>query len=246
MHTEVDCEDEEQSITFRRFIGVVTAKPGLLRPLTDADSVKTAFDHAIDLGKGARARIVVANGYVFNSSTQVAKVDTQNERSVGLYVEFGEFDYLVSGDLIGRRTGGENAHVEEAVGRALLTISDTPKNDPLDVLQVNHHGGNNASDDKFLNLATPEFAIIPVGKNSYGHPDARALSRLANSPNMQTIFMTNTPEGSNPGPKELPANYKGKPVPIIISNAPIVILTNGVTYTIEAQNGDYKKEVPVD
>ena len=33
----------------------------------------------------------------------------------------------------------------------------------------------------FLNLIKPEYAIISVGKNSYGHPSQEAIDRLNNA-----------------------------------------------------------------
>lgn len=49
----------------------------------------------------------------------------------------------------------------------------------LDVLKVGHQGSKTSSSQKFLNIAKPEYSIIPVGKNNYGHPTEDVLSRLA-------------------------------------------------------------------
>jgi competence protein ComEC len=50
----------------------------------------------------------------------------------------------------------------------------------IDVLKVSHQGSKNSSTNFFLNSAKPEYAIIPVGKNKYGHPGQATLDRLAN------------------------------------------------------------------
>jgi len=48
-----------------------------------------------------------------------------------------------------------------------------------DVLKVGHHGSATSSTSAFLAKATPEYAIISVGKdNSYGHPTQEAMNRL--------------------------------------------------------------------
>lgn len=131
----------------------------------------------IDLGNGARMILYAANGFVRGRSSRVANVDTQNERSLSFLVQFGGFDYLISGDLIGRRAGAENAEVEFAVGQALH--ADGVK---IDVLHVNHHGADNTSETGFLNLIRPEIAIISAGNaNAHGHPNSNALRRLANA-----------------------------------------------------------------
>ncbi len=48
----------------------------------------------------------------------------------------------------------------------------------IDVLKVSHHGSKFSSDPLFLQAASPIFAMITVGKNSYGHPTKEALGRL--------------------------------------------------------------------
>ncbi len=49
----------------------------------------------------------------------------------------------------------------------------------VDVLKVAHHGSKYSSSAGFLSEASPKVAVIEVGRNSYGHPTAEALSRLA-------------------------------------------------------------------
>ncbi|MEK7559909.1 MAG: MBL fold metallo-hydrolase [Patescibacteria group bacterium] len=49
----------------------------------------------------------------------------------------------------------------------------------IDVLKVGHQGSKTSSSQKFLNFAKPENSVIPVGKNSYGHPNQDIISRLA-------------------------------------------------------------------
>ncbi|MCL2621963.1 MAG: MBL fold metallo-hydrolase [Firmicutes bacterium] len=58
------------------------------------------------------------------------------------------------------------------------------------ILQVGHHGSNTSTTQNFLNKINPSIAIIPVGKNSYGHPTANILSRLEAMGT--TIYRTDT------------------------------------------------------
>ena len=51
----------------------------------------------------------------------------------------------------------------------------------VDILQIAHHGSKYSSSENFLNLVKPEYAIISVGKNSYGHPSQEAIDRLNNA-----------------------------------------------------------------
>lgn len=128
----------------------------------------------IELGNGAEAIALAANGFVKDASSPVPNVNTENERSLSFLIRFNQFDYLISGDLIGRESGSEDAESEKAVGK---WIAD--KAIVVDVLHVNHHGGNNASESTFLELIKPGVAIISAGNgNSHHHPNKYVLKRL--------------------------------------------------------------------
>lgn len=60
----------------------------------------------------------------------------------------------------------------------------------IDILKVGHQGSKTSSSKKFLDIAKPEYSIIPVGKNNYGHPTQEVLSRLASIGSQ--IFRTDT------------------------------------------------------
>ena len=75
--------------------------------------------------------------------------------------------------------------------KKILLMSDAEKNlekrlvaegrvGDVDVLKTGHHGSKTSSNDFFLRVTKPEYAIISSGaRNRYGHPAPEVLSRLA-------------------------------------------------------------------
>lgn len=85
-----------------------------------------------------------------------------NEASIVLKMIFGKYTYLFTGDTT------------EQVEKTILT-----ENINIDILKVAHHGSKYSSSEEFLNIATPEYAIISAGEgNSYGHPEPETINRL--------------------------------------------------------------------
>ncbi len=89
---------------------------------------------------------------------EVTRGSDPNDRSVVLRVNIGTRALLLCGDADG---------------------TAEPLGVDCDVLQVAHHGSKNAARAAFLADATPDVALISVGRNSYGHPDGNTLERLS-------------------------------------------------------------------
>lgn len=48
-----------------------------------------------------------------------------------------------------------------------------------DILKIGHHGSDSSTGEDFLNLVSPQTAVISSGKNNrYGHPSLRVLKKL--------------------------------------------------------------------
>lgn len=120
--------------------------------------------------KGIKEKIVAKNdriryGNIFFDVIHPAKnfVGTQrNEYSIVGVLSYGVFDMLLTGDI-----------TPPAIDTAVDDILD------VEVLKVPHHGSKNGLVDAFLEKASPEIAVISVGKNnSYGHPHKEILTLL--------------------------------------------------------------------
>ncbi len=157
----------------RKYQGIANAM-GTRTVLNSQDDVDS-FE--IDLGGGARMICFAANGFVRGRGARVSNVNRPNERSLSFLVNYGQFDFLISGDLSGRASGADNAEVERAVGQAIVNAGFS-----VDILHVNHHGADNASEADFLELIEPEIAIISAGNgNTHEHPRNAVLQRLVDA-----------------------------------------------------------------
>jgi len=132
-----------------------------------------AFLEAVNLEQANKVWIKKETEWKFGSTTihfiypnkDLPKGVSDNNSSIAFIVSLGEKDVLFLGDV--------EAEVEKYL------IGEYPAELDVEVLKVAHHGSKNSTLSEFLNVVTPEQAIISVGaENSYGHPHARVLRRL--------------------------------------------------------------------
>ncbi len=84
----------------------------------------------------------------------------------------------------------------DCMGKSFLLTGDATKEaesemlkDGLvycDVLKVAHHGSDTSSGEEFIAEATPEYSVISLGENTYGHPHKEVLERLKDSTVLRT------------------------------------------------------------
>ena len=83
-----------------------------------------------------------------------------------IWAEMEEFSLLFTGDVEGR---GE----EELLALCRET------NIQCDILKVAHHGSKNSTSEEFLDIVSPQAAVISCGRNNlYGHPHQELMERL--------------------------------------------------------------------
>lgn len=89
--------------------------------------------------------------------------DEINDISLSFVLVYKDFQMFFGGDL-----GAEHEEM----------IFEENSYD-LDVLKVGHHGSKSSTSADFLDMITPEIAVISVGEdNRYGHPDSTVLDSL--------------------------------------------------------------------
>lgn len=143
----------------------------------------------IDLGGGVRATCLVANGDllsggrvgIFGRSDPFDQLE--NSASIGLLIQYGDFDLFISGDLTGG--GGATTDVESTVAQLVGDV---------DVLQLSHHGSATSSNATFLSRLKAEVGIVQAATaNTFGHPSVEVVDR----------FITTTPtSGTRPTPPD--------------------------------------------
>ncbi|MBE7042916.1 MAG: MBL fold metallo-hydrolase [Ruminococcaceae bacterium] len=87
----------------------------------------------------------------------------RNNTSIVLKIHYGTTSFLFTGDA--------EREAEYDMLNLGCDLSST-------VLKVSHHGSSDSTSYWFLREVMPKFAVISVGKNSYGHPSDTVLSRL--------------------------------------------------------------------
>lgn len=96
------------------------------------------------------------------------KESEPNVYSTVLYLTYGNFTALFTGDLEGKG--------EELVQKRLPDILSP---EGVTLLKVAHHGSKNSTGADFLEAVNPRIALISSGRNNrYGHPHEELLKRL--------------------------------------------------------------------
>lgn len=98
-----------------------------------------------------------------------------NEMSAVVKVSYGNHSFLLVGDA--------GVEIEKTWIQNGVNLQST-------VLLVGHHGSDGSTSEAFVNKVKPTYAVIQVGKNSYGHPTNTILNRLTK--NNVNIYRTDT------------------------------------------------------
>lgn len=123
----------------------------------------------IDLGGGATLTCLGLNSMGHLAPPYDNGRYDDNNLSIALLLEYGEFQMLLAGDLPGASSG--SYHDIESILAA--RVGD------VDVYKVDHHGSATSSQTTLLNASLPEASLIYVGDgNSYGHPTQAVIDRL--------------------------------------------------------------------
>jgi DNA internalization-related competence protein ComEC/Rec2 len=67
--------------------------------------------------------------------------------------------------------------IDEIGERQLVNIHKGTDKLKADILQIGHHGSQYSTCQEFLDAVSPNYCVIQVGKNNYGHPSAKVIEK---------------------------------------------------------------------
>jgi beta-lactamase superfamily II metal-dependent hydrolase len=199
----------------------------------------------IELGNNAKMVCVAENGRVIGTGSIKGAQKDENDRSICMLVQYGEFDYILTGDLGGGPAKGEGddtgrsnrkqIDVESSLVRALMPGGDHPmlSSFGVEVAHIGHHGSESSTNFRYMNGFSPAVACISVGdgqKKSWNLPRKNVVDNVllggAYCIEAESAIVLQTEEGAPRGKKTSIRGY---------SVGDIMISTDGKTsYTIDA------------
>ncbi|MFZ2349668.1 MAG: lamin tail domain-containing protein [Candidatus Bipolaricaulis anaerobius] len=187
---------------------------------------------SIELGGGAKALVVVANGKVWTGKeiAHAATPGDDNARSVGILISYLHFQAWVGGGLGGDLPGSSYTDLETPIASYIGDV---------DLYVMHHHGSKYSSSRVLLDVLKPEVSICQAGDgNNYGHPTAEAVARVLATVDTDSDNTNGTPLVilQNRGSYTLttPGVYIADPDGPGGLPGTITLTTDGYSYTIEA------------
>ncbi len=143
----------------------------------------TVCDYDVTNGKDISGTIVSEEeAHTFSNSLSVVSFVYQQDAEFTINLAHGKKSFLFTGD---------------AELKSETDMINSKQNLQANVLKVGHHGAKTSSSSAFLKKVKPQYAVISVGKNAYGHPTKEVLNRLKPAKVLRTdqkgsiVFTTN-------------------------------------------------------
>ncbi len=92
-----------------------------------------------------------------------------------LQLNYKDKKYLFTGDI------------ESKVENELINMNTLEK---VDILKVSHHGSNSSTSTKFLEIASPQYAIISSGTTYTQFPNENCLKRILEKVDIGNLYIT--------------------------------------------------------
>ena len=124
---------------------------------------------SVELYAGSHFSVSNVNFYVVWPPENLEAKDT-NSHSLSLFVDFGTFEALFTGDL--------ESEMQPELQKNLESLSGLIDR-PFELFKAPHHGAANGLNRDLVSWLKPEVFVVSVGaKNTYGHPNQEVLDFL--------------------------------------------------------------------
>lgn len=132
---------------------------------------------AIPLDPAVIVQVLSSGGVVLGEQDPVQTGEDENDMSVTVLVQLGNFKMFVGGDV--------HTHVEDKIAQLDLVSN-------IDVYQANHHGSDTSSSQAFMDKTSPSLVVISNGNHGgYKHPRESTLSRYSQLPSPPVVLQVN-------------------------------------------------------
>eukprot|EP01106_Pelomyxa_sp_JSP_P015344 TRINITY_DN524_c0_g1_i4.p1 TRINITY_DN524_c0_g1~~TRINITY_DN524_c0_g1_i4.p1 ORF type:complete len:388 (-),score=64.98 TRINITY_DN524_c0_g1_i4:158-1270(-) len=140
----------------------------------------------------------------------------ENDYSLGIRLQYGDFSYSTAGDLTGY------TEVDSASSYNDVETSVCSRVGSVDVMKVNHHGSAHSTNDLWVATLKPQVSLISVGAtNTLGYPDYHTIRKLEDAGS--DVYAT----------EQSSSNYDRA----VVVNDDIVITTSSDTKTFTVSSG---------
>lgn len=128
------------------------------------ENLKKYYDikKVVGLGDLYTGDVVLGNNFKFEVIfPDIGLAERTNDSVVGI-LKFADKSILFTGDI------------DELVEKSIVDRIKVP----IDVVKLSHHGSKTGNSEDWLKRINAKFAVVSVGKNNYGHPNAEVLGRV--------------------------------------------------------------------
>lgn len=138
----------------------------------------------ISLGLGPEAIVMASHGWVYGSPEPL-DVKNENDLSISLLIRYGNFHYILDGDLGAGEEACTNRETHQVdvqlpVAKAMKRFGFINEELGVDIMHVAHHGSESSTSAKYFNAMKPEVATISVGPNQgrFQHPRVAVVENI--------------------------------------------------------------------
>ena len=141
------------------------------------DAKQLRRGHTIPFDSEMAVTCFAHGGVVLSEQDPPQTGDDENDMSIALLIQYGDFRYFIGGDIVDK--------TEEKIAERDLVMD-------VDVYHADHHGSDTSSADEFMKDLKPTVIVISNGNHGgHQHPRQTILDRYDSLDPKPVVFQTN-------------------------------------------------------